>query len=461
MRRRSRVGRGRGVAAAGFAVLLLAGCTESAAPPPDPLQRAPGQMYFYGSDGNMLNGVGDLVTAVRPDAIAGMKGTTPLTQLTQSFRNRVRSVDRTIVDDAYTGETYDAVVISALAAEIAGSTNSRAIAAQINGVTVGGQPCDQPQQCLTLIRAGEDIRYRGVTLGLGGFTDAGEPSASFYGILRFGAGNRLADGLTEFVPTGDPAKASQATPPRPGGANTQPLRIGALLPHTGALASAGPPMFAAGQLAVREINDAGGILGRPVEWVDGDDGTNGDVAAATVRRLIQQENVQVIIGAGASGVSLAVLPIVVEAGVVLFSPCNTADVLTGFDDQGLYFRTAPPDALQATALADIIVGDGSRRLAFIYRDDAYGAGLAEATRQQLIGAGLVADEIKMYPYSAEVADEWVGDRENTDLLAQLGFAETARIVRQSNPDGVVLINFDETSGVVDALVNAGITSITN
>ncbi len=431
--------------------LALSGCGGRSAAPPDPLHRQPGQMYFYGSDGNMSNGVGDLVTEVHPNSIVGMKGTLPLTPITQSFRDRLRAVDPSLVDETYSGETYDAVVISALAAQIAGTTDSRAIAAQINGVTVGGETCDTPAQCLDMIQSGRDIRYRGITLGLGGFTDVGEPSASTYGILRFGAGNRLAMSQTQYVPAGNPNSATQAPPPAATGGtggSAEPLRIGALMPHTGALASAGPPMFAAGILAVLEINEAGGILGQPVEWFDGDDGTSGDVAMATVTRLIEQENVQVIIGAGASGVSLAVLPMIMEAGVVLFSPSNTSVLLTTFDDQGLYFRTAPPDGLQAAALADIIVRDGSRKLAIIYRDDAWGVGLAEQTKENLVAAGLVADEITLYAYTSEEG-------------APLEFSATAAEVRQLNPDGVVLVAFDETSLIVDALVQAGISSIVN
>jgi hypothetical protein len=447
-----------GVAAACVAAgLVLSGCSDAPDTPLDPLERAPGQVYLYGTDGNMLNGIGEMIHQAHPDAIAGMKGTVPLTQLSQSFQDRLRTVDASLVDVTFTGETYDAVVISALAAQLAGSTESRAIAAQINGVTVGGDVCDTPAQCLTLIQAGRDIRYRGITLGLGGFTDVGEPSASTYGILRFGSGNQLASSLTQFVPTGNAGTATQSSPP-PGtsSSDAEPLRIGALLPITGALATAGPPMFAAGELAVREINEAGGILGQPVQWIEGDDGTNPDVAMATATRLIEEEQVQVIIGAGASGVSLAVLPIIREAGVVLFSPCNTAARLTTEEDDGLYFRTAPPDGLQAAALADIIVRDGTRTVSTMYRDDAYGVGLAESTKQNLVAAGLVADQVVMMPYSAEAADLFVsGDATALDFTAQ------ADQVRQADPDGVLIIAFDETAHLVDALVNAGITSITN
>jgi ABC-type branched-subunit amino acid transport system substrate-binding protein len=294
-------------------------------------------------------------------------------------------------------------------------------------------------------------------LGLGGFTEVGEPSASMYGILRFGPGNQLAQSLTQFVPAGNPSAASQTPPPNGNGSTStsNPLTFGALLPHTGGLANGGPPMFAGLQLAVNEINAAGGILGRSVEWIDGDDGTNPEIAKATAERLIE-EGAQVIIGAGASGVSLAVLPIIREAGVVLFSPSNTAARLTTEDDDGLYFRTAPPDGLQASALADIIVRDGVSRLAIIYRDDAYGAGLAETTKQTLVAAGLTDADITLMPYSAESAEAVLAG--NTGAF---DFTPYGQQVREADPDGVLIIGFDETTLIVDSLVNAGVTSIVN
>lgn len=459
--RRSHGGGRRAAAAAGLAaVLALAACGKGQAPQDDPLQQAPGQAYFYGSDGNMLNAIGEELTQFLPGGIAGMKGTLPLTELTRDFKDRLRAIDSGLKDYSYAGETYDAVVISALAAEVAGSTRSHDIAEQINGVTTGGQLCSTPAQCLEFVKNGRDIRYRGITLGYGGFTPQGEPSAGVYGILRFGGDNRIVDSLTQFVPAGSGTVNGDEPPTPPGGANAGgQLKIGALLPHTGELAEAGPPMFAAGQLAIKEINEAGGILGQPVRWLDGDDGTNPEVAKASAQRLID-EGAQVLIGAGASSISLAVLPVVKAAGVVLFSPANTSAQLTTADDGGLYFRTAPPDGLQAAALADVIVRDGVRRVAIIYRDEAYGSGLAESTKQLLLAAGLTENSVSLYPYTAETfpldAD---GQVDLQKMVDDQVFGETAAAVAAFNPDGVLIVGFTETVAVVDALAKAGITSI--
>lgn len=444
MRRGCRVA----AAVSAAAVMALAGCGGEEPGPTDPLRRPPGHVYLYGTDGNMSNAIGDNISANHPGVLAGMKGTMPLTQLTRSFRDRVYQVDPTLNDFTYAGETYDAVVISALAAQAAGSTDPRAIAAQINGVTAGGTECSTPAQCLSLLKSGADIRYTGITLGLGGFVDAGEPSAATYGILRYGADNRLDDNLTQYVPAGDPSAVTQEAPPPGGGGASGPLRIGALLPKTGSLAVLGPPMFAGGELAVREINAAGGVLGRDVIWYEADDGTEDiNVAKASLASLINQ-GVQVVIGAAASGTTERILPDAVQAGVVLFSPSNTADTFTTYDDQGLYFRTAPPDVLQANALADIIVRDGTRSLAIIHRDDSYGNGLAELTKQRLVAAGLRAEAITLTSYS-------VDPEPPTD------FTQFGQAVRAQDPDGVLIISFGEAEYIIDALVRAGITSISN
>jgi ABC-type branched-subunit amino acid transport system substrate-binding protein len=431
----------RAVTAVAAVALAASGCTTtSSGDPDDPLKRPAGEVRLYGSDGNMLNAMGDLVKD-HPGGLLGMKGTTPLPRLSQSFRDRLRTVDGQLKDEAYSAEAYDAVVISALAAQIAKNTAPKAIAAQINGVTTNGTACEAPGACLALIQAGKDIAYRGITLSLGGFTDVGEPSASTFGIVHFSNSNHLDPSKTEYVPAGDPTKATSQPPPEPGEPGAGPLKIGALLPHTGDLAGGGPPMFAGAQLAVREINAVGGVLGRPVQWIDGDDFTDAEKAKITARSLIDA-GAHVIIGAGASSITKAVLPIIVAAGVILFSPCNTAAELTKADDKGLYFRTAPPDGLQAAALADIIMRDAVQRVVIVAREDAYGRGLMDAVKDNLFRAGLEITNIKTMAYNPEKPN----------------FTGLGDEIKAFAPDGVLLIGFDETAKAIDSMIQAGISS---
>jgi branched-chain amino acid transport system substrate-binding protein len=144
--------------------------------------------------------------------------------------------------------------------------------------------------------------------------------------------------------------------------STDPLKFGTLLPETGSLAFLGPPMIAGVQLAVKDVNAAGGVLNKPVELVTGDSGdTTTDTANATVDRELAA-GTQVIVGAASSSVSLKVIDKIANAGTVMFSPANTSDQFTCYQDKGMYFRTAPADTLQAQALSQTMAEDGVQRV---------------------------------------------------------------------------------------------------
>ncbi|MEV4821813.1 ABC transporter substrate-binding protein [Micromonospora sp. NPDC049274] len=406
------------------------------------------QVRLYGTDGNMLNSY-PAELKERADLVDGMKGTTPLTQLPDDFKSRLRSVNPALTDYLYSAETYDAVVISVLAAQLAGSTDPAAIAKQIVGVTNNGQRCEDPATCLALARSGQDIEYRSVSLSRAGFTDKGEPATASYATLTFD-GQQINDGKTEFVGAGAESAASTKTPPkarkpRPGSNDDQqPLIVGGLLPKTGDLAIAYPPMAAAAALAIRDINAAGGALGKPVTWKDGDDGTSTAVAKATVAKHVA-DGVSIIIGAGASGISREVLPDVVRAGKILFSPCNTDASLTDIEDKGLYFRTAPPDSLQGRALADVVLRDGSQKIVIVARKDSYGEGLQATVRDELEKAGIPADRLKLLTY----------DPPADAKAAPVDFTGGAKEIKEFGADAVLIIGFGESAQVIRAIADSG------
>jgi ABC-type branched-subunit amino acid transport system substrate-binding protein len=437
------------------AVLLAAGCGSSSPYHPAPITSTAAAVRLYGSDGNMSTSFGDALKD-QQGLLAGMKGTAPLTPLTEEFKKRIRGIDPNVPDYNYAGEAYDAVMVSALAAEVARSTDAPVMAKQIVGVTVGGASCTTFKDCAILARQNEDIQYRGVSsLKRSGLTDVGEPSTATYGALNFGRDNHIDDAKTEFVGAGDESTAgkNQSSPgPSPTSATNRnqkaaPLRFGALLPHTGALASAGPPIFAGARLAVQEINETGGVLGQPVEWLDGDDGTNAQTALATADRLIAA-GVQVMIGPAASGVSAAVLPKAVAAGRILFSPSATSEALSQLDDKGLFFRTAPSDKLQAKALADLVMRDGAEKVVVVARDDDYGMGLRDGIQADLIGTGLKPGNI--HPVSYKVKEKYDDGDQNSV------FKPLARTIKEFGADAVVVIGFEESAYVIRALKEEGV-----
>ncbi|WP_213453941.1 ABC transporter substrate-binding protein [Rhizomonospora bruguierae] len=218
------------------------------------------------------------------------------------------------------------------------------------------------------------------------------------------------------------------------------LKIGTLLPQTGSLAFLGPPEFAGVDLAAKEINDAGGVLGKPVVVSHSDSGdTATDIATQSVNKLLT-EKVDVIVGAASSSVSLAVIDKITGSGVVQISPANTSDAFTTYNDHGLYFRTAPPDKLQGRVLGDLVLQDGNENVAMLVLQDSYGTGLAKNARAAIESGG------------GKVVAEETYDPKAADFSAEVGK------VKAANPQAIILIGFDETKKIVPKLVEAGLTA---
>ncbi|MEZ5371367.1 MAG: ABC transporter substrate-binding protein [Microthrixaceae bacterium] len=248
------------------------------------------------------------------------------------------------------------------------------------------------------------------------------------------------DSKTEFVEASAPEEADVDEVAVEGdreGDGT--LQIGSLLPKTGSLAFLGPPEFAGVDLAVQEMNEAGGVLGNDVVHIEGDSQghTENAVAPKTISTLLAQD-VDAIIGAASSSVSLSVIDTVVNAGVVMFSPANTSKAFSDYNDKGLYFRNAPSDILQGSVLADTILQDGYSNVFILALNDDYGTGLAEDLTKSLEAGG------------ASVVGEEIYDPKATDFADVVGSAKNA------DPDAIALIGFDESSKILSTMIEQGI-----
>jgi ABC-type branched-subunit amino acid transport system substrate-binding protein len=237
---------------------------------------------------------------------------------------------------------------------------------------------------------------------------------------------------------GDSAASASPTETEAAKAGDGTLTIGSLLPQTGDLAFLGPPEFAGVDLAIEDINAAGGVLGQDVVGVKADsgDGTP-DIAGAEVDKLLNA-NADTIIGAAASGVSVSVIDKITGAGVVHFSPANTAAGFDTYEDNGLYFRTAPSDILQGEILANLVVEDGHENVAIMGRQDFYGEGLAERTREVLEEKGATVGEFVLYAADAQ------------------NYTAEVNKVAAAQPDALVLVAFNETTKIIPQLIAKGI-----
>ncbi len=217
------------------------------------------------------------------------------------------------------------------------------------------------------------------------------------------------------------------------------LKIGTVLPQTGSLAFLGPPEFAGVNLAVSEINDAGGVLGKPVEVFEGDSSdTSTNIASTTSDQMISRGS-DVIIGAASSSVSLSIIDKITSAGVIQFSPANTSPELSTYDDNGLYWRTSPPDTFQGQVLAEVVTSANKTKPAVMVLQDSYGEGLATNFQSNFESAGgtLAGDPI-FYDPKAATFDAEVGQAKALD------------------PDAIVLIGFEESKKIIQELIKQGI-----
>jgi ABC-type branched-subunit amino acid transport system substrate-binding protein len=243
------------------------------------------------------------------------------------------------------------------------------------------------------------------------------------------------DETTETTEGDDEAAASDCEPGEGDGA----LHIGTVLPETGNLAFLGPPEFAAAELAVQEINEAGGVLDADVELSQGDSGdTSTDSASQTVDRHLNN-GVDAFIGAASSGVSFTFIDKVTGACKIHFSPANTSPDFTDYDDNGLYFRTAPSDVLQGRVMADLVVAEGHESATVMALQDPYGEGLLQYVTEALDEQGVSVDEEFVYDPFAENFD-----------------AEIQRVV-DADSDALVLIGFDESARILSGLFENGYT----
>lgn len=176
------------------------------------------------------------------------------------------------------------------------------------------------------------------------------------------------------------AGAAAATLPLPVRAQEGQVRIGAILSASGGLAAFVPPIRAGIMLALEEINAAGGVLnGQRLTLVEADDQTNPQVGVSVATRLVQADNVPIIIGPMASGILIATAnAVTIPAGVPIISPSATAPAISALADNDTVFRTAVPDGLQGAVLGRIVKARGIERAAVMAINNDYGRGLAAA-----------------------------------------------------------------------------------
>ena len=171
------------------------------------------------------------------------------------------------------------------------------------------------------------------------------------------------------------------------GAKTTKFVLGGLWPETGSLAYLAPPELAAEKLAVKDINDAGGVLGSKVTTVDADtsDADHADQNTSAAQSVLSK-NPSFIIGPASSSVVKNTYKSITSQNIPMLSMGATSAGFSGLSDY--FFRTVAPDTVQGAVMGNLIAQDGVQKLAIAVFNDEYGTGLRDTVVKTASAAGV-------------------------------------------------------------------------
>jgi branched-chain amino acid transport system substrate-binding protein len=238
-------------------------------------------------------------------------------------------------------------------------------------------------------------------------------------VLRVGL---TAGALTAFALAAAPANAQ--------------IKVGFQAPLTGFAAADGKSAMIAAQMAIDEVNGAGGVVGQKLELVSYDDQAKPDQAIFTANKLIGEDGVKLVVNASYSASGRAAAPIFQKAGVVMIAAYGVhPDITTAGDYMFRLVHLGPPQG-EATAL---FIGKTLhlKRISTIGMDNDYG----QATMDGFLGAATKYDIQVVNKYSYALTDRQFGS-----IVAS---------VKRDNPDGVYATGYFFTGGPLLSQLRAG------
>jgi len=243
-----------------------------------------------------------------------------------------------------------------------------------------------------------------------------------------------------------------------GGEEDKSTPVAVVGPITGQYASFGAQMKNGGELAVEDINAAGGVLGKKLDLEFGDDACDPKQAVAVANQMTGN-NVALVAGHYCSGSSIPASKVYAEANIVQISPASTNPAFTDNRAGPNIYRVCGRDDQQGGVAGKYIASHFSdKKVAFVHDKTAYGKGLADETKKAMNEAG---KQEAMYEaitagekdYSALVSKL---KQANIDLVYFGGYhTEAGLIIRQMRDQGMNTILMGG-----DALITQEFWSIT-
>ncbi|MFN4361080.1 MAG: ABC transporter substrate-binding protein [Hylemonella sp.] len=205
--------------------------------------------------------------------------------------------------------------------------------------------------------------------------------------------------------------------------NTTPVRIGLIFPLTGGSSDMGNSALIGAQVAVQEINQVGGYLGRPIELLVRDDEANNDVGLKHAQDLVLQQKVTATVGFCNTGVAMRALDVFQDNKSPLIVSCATGSAITAKYPvaQSYIFRTSAPDQHQTQFLVDEIVKRGLTKVALLVDTTGYGDAGLKDLEAALNRAGLKPQAVVRFKVGVKTLDEEIRQLRDSGADALIGW----------------------------------------
>ena len=198
------------------------------------------------------------------------------------------------------------------------------------------------------------------------------------------------------------------------------------------------------ELAVAEVNAAGGVLGKKLEVVTRDDGANPGDAVRAAEELTTREGVQVLAGTFLSNIGLAVSEYAKQRKVFFLASEPLTDKLTWDNGNRYTFRLRPSTYMQVAMLMDAVVDSGAKRWALVYPNYEYGTSAAETfkalLKERVPDAVIVTEQAPpLRGIDAGAVVQAIADSQPDGIFNALFAGDLSQFVREGQTRGL----FDE------------------
>lgn len=209
--------------------------------------------------------------------------------------------------------------------------------------------------------------------------------------------------------------------------NQQPIKIGWISDLSGPVAKYGA--YEAGMLAVEEINQKGGINGRPIQLIAEDGKCNPKAATDAINKLIQVDNVKIVLGGHCTPESMNIAPIAEENKIIQLASITSSPKFSGIGEY--IFRTSPVSIAQSALIADYAINNGIKKIAIIYEQTDYALPIAEKLKTEFTSKG---GEVTNFEAYAPATEDF-----RTILLKVKSQNPEAIFISPQSPDAALLL----------------------